>query len=583
MSLFARFRRGAAAAAAAFSAAHLAHGFALTGSTWPAGSIVMHLQLGSPAAPLTDGATSWGAVAESALNDWNAQITRSQFSVVRDSTAAQVEGNRVNNVFFSNTVYGDAWGSGVLAVTLSFRSTRSTTESDVLFNTAWTWDSYRGPLRRGGMVDFRRVALHEFGHVLGLDHPDQAVPAQSVSAVMNSMVSNTETLQSDDISGVQSLYSTAAAIGAPAIVTQPKSATVATTGSYTLAVTATGAGPLAYDWTYRAPGATTSESFPLATGPSYTIGSMQPADAGTYTVTVSNAAGQVTSSSATVAVTPLATSPDTTLANISTRGAVGTNAGVLIAGLVVGGNAPKTVLVRAVGPALADFGVAGALADPILTLIDGAGRVVAANDDWQTGNNAVDIATAATRVGAFQFKSGSRDAALLVTLAPGSYSAQVSGAGGTTGVALVEAYDADPDAATARTRPLLNIATRGQVGAGENALIAGLVVAGPGPHTYLIRAVGPSLTAFGVPGALDDPFLQLYQGETLLHENDDWDTPSAAQPALRGAATAVGAFPLTVRRDAALLITLPPGAYTAKVTGYNGATGVALIEVYEMP
>jgi hypothetical protein len=249
---------------------------------------------------------------------------------------------------------------------------------------------------------------------------------------------------------------------------------------------------------------------------------------------------------------------------------------------VIGGTTPKNVLVRAVGSALADFGVAGALADPELRIVDGSGRIVAQNDNWEASADAGQFSTQFARLGAFQFKSGSRDAAVLATLPPGNYTAQVSGVGGTTGVALVEAYDADADAATARTRHLINIATRGQVGTGSDVLIAGLVVSGPGPRTYLIRAVGPTLANFGVAGPIDDPFLQIYRGETLLRENDDWDSPTAAQPALRDAATKAGAFPLQVRRDAAMLITLQPGTYTAKVSGFNGATGVGLIEIYEI-
>jgi hypothetical protein len=123
------------------------------------------------------------------------------------------------------------------------------------------------------------------------------------------------------------------------------------------------------------------------------------------------------------------------------------------------------------------------------------------------------------------------------------------------------------------------------VSGGENVLIAGLVVTGPGPRTYLIRAVGPSLAAapFNVSGALNDPFLQIFEGENLLRENDDWDTPLSAQPALRDAATKAGAFALQVRRDSAMIITLRPGSYTAKVSGFQGSSGIGLVEVYELP
>ncbi|MDO8539120.1 MAG: matrixin family metalloprotease [Opitutaceae bacterium] len=559
-----------------------AHAYLTFGRTWAAGDVIMQLQLGTPTAPLSDGSPTWDVVAESALADWNALISRSRFVAVRASTASKAQGNRINNVFFTSNVYGEAFGTGVLAITLSYRNSRNTTESDVVFNSAKAWDSYRGVLRRN-TTDFRRVALHEFGHVLGLDHPDEATPPQLLDAVMNSHVSNTENLTADDMGGILSLYpSSAAANGAPLIIAQPSSQTVQVSGNYTLNVAATGASALSYAWRFRAAGTGTSEPFLLAIGPSYTIGSVQPADAGTYTATVTNGSGTVTSNSATLTVTPLATTPDTTLVNISTRGVVGTGADMLIAGLVIRGSTPKDVVVRAVGPALADFGVGGALADPELKIINASGDLVAQNDNWESTANASNAAATFTRLGAFQFSPGSRDALVMTSLPPGNYTAQVSGVGGTTGVALVEAYDADPDAATSRSRRLVNIATRGQIGSGENVLIAGLVVSGPGPRTYLIRAAGPTLGNLGVPGAINDPFLQIYKGETLLRENDDWDAPLSAQPALREAASQVGAFPLQIRRDAAMIITLQPGSYTAKVSGFQGATGVGLVEIYEM-
>jgi Matrixin len=183
--------------------------YVFTGARWTDPSIVMQLQLGSSGS-LIDGSPSWGASAEAALASWNNAIARSQFRVVRDSTAPTGRGNGYNNVLFSSSIYGQSFDSSTLAVTLTryVPSTGQTTENDVLFNTAFSWNSYAGPLRRaasgGTLVDFRRVALHEFGHVLGLDHPDQY--GQAVAAIMNSRISDTDRLQTDDVNGAAALY-----------------------------------------------------------------------------------------------------------------------------------------------------------------------------------------------------------------------------------------------------------------------------------------------------------------------------------------------------------------------------------------
>ena len=273
---------------------------------------------------------------------------------------------------------------------------------------------------------------------------------------------------------------------------------------------------------------------------------------------------------------------DGTLRNLSTRGQVGTGNNILIAGFVVGGSSPKQILIRAIGPTLSGFGITGALADSQLELFKGTTRI-ALNDNW-AGNTA--ITSASVTVGAFQLTANSLDAVVLAQLDPGAYTAQVSGVGGRTGVALVELYDVDSVAAFAPQK-LINVATRGVVGTGENQLIAGFVVNGTTTKKVLIRGVGPTLTSLGVTGALADPVLQLIQtkgsARTVVRENDNWETGNDVA-LITAATTKAGAFPLTSgSKDAVLLLNLPPGTYNATVSGVGGTTGVGLVEVYEVP
>lgn len=264
------------------------------------------------------------------------------------------------------------------------------------------------------------------------------------------------------------------------------------------------------------------------------------------------------------------------LINLSTRGFTGTGASQLIVGFVINGN--KSILVRAAGPALARFGVSGTLADPQLTLTALASDLVRSNDNWQQ-----DGADAAlfTRLGAFPFANNSLDAALVLQLGVQNYTAVVSGASNTTGISLVEVYDADTQPGAPANPRLLNLSTRGLAGTGDNTLIAGLVITGTQPRRVLIRAVGPGLTQFGVSGILADPTLTVFQGGAAIATNDDWEI-SRSGAAIAMTAQRVGAFALDpASLDAALLITLAPNAYTVVINGADGGTGIALVEVYD--
>ncbi len=272
----------------------------------------------------------------------------------------------------------------------------------------------------------------------------------------------------------------------------------------------------------------------------------------------------------------------TRLVNISTRGQVGAGGDVMISGFIVRGTTPKRVLVRAAGPALAGFGLTGVLAAPVLTVFDVAGKILSTNTGWNTPANGTAIAAAASTAGAFPFAPTSADSALLLTLDPGTYTAQIAGANDTTGLAIIEAYDLDP--LSVETARAINVSTRGVVGSGADKMIAGFVINGSAARRVLIRAVGPTLGVFGVPGTIAEPQLELYTGRGLLQASAGaWGLQTNADE-IRSAAAVVNAFKLADgSKDSAMVVTLLPGAWTVQAGGPAGTTGVALIEVYVLP
>lgn len=455
-------------------------GYALEGQAWPQESdVTMQLSLGG-GQNLIDGSASFNESAEDGLAQWNNQLNRFQFSVIRNSTVKPADGDRKNSVFFASTIFGDSFGGDTLAVTLrTWEGASTLVEADVVFNSAQPFNSYRGPLRRaqsgGSLHDLHRVAIHEFGHVLGLDHPDEA--NQNVTAIMNAFESDVDALQPDDISGGQYLY------GGPPPNTTPTPA------------------PAAAD----------------------------------------------------------------NLVNLSTRGAVGTGDNVLIGGFIVQGAQQSSMVLRAIGPSLAAKSVTGAIDDPVLELHDGSGNLLRSNDDWEAGTDAAALSAKGLA------PSDARESALIAQLDAGNYTAVVHGYNGGTGIGLFELYDLQATNARAA-----NIATRGNVETGDRVMIAGFIVGGDKSKQVIVRAIGPTLDN-SVNGPLNDPVLELRNSSgTLLAQNDDWHEGADA-PTIQNRGFAPGN-----ERESAVLATLSPGSYTAVIHGYNNATGIGLAEIYDL-
>ena len=459
-----------------------ADGYALENKSWPAGTtITIQMELGAKNQILQDGSASWNLAAEPALDAWNVEMENVQLAAAMDSTKPISSGDGINSASFSSSVFGDSFGSGVLAVTYYRTQAATLLEADVLFNNAQTFDSYRGDLQfdaKGKCVcDIQRVFLHELGHALGLDHPDSV--GQKVDAIMNSVASNENQLTADDIAGIQFLY------GAPT------------------------------------PSATPSPS-PAADAPSR-------------------------------------------LVNISTRMHVGTGDEALIGGFIIQGTELKKVILRAIGPSLSSNGVAGALQNPQIELHDSTGALLDANDNWQESLDSGEIIESGLA------PADPREAAIVARLAPGTYTAIISGVDSTIGIGLVESYTLDTNASHAA-----NISTRGRVGAGDEVLIGGFIVGGRTVKTILVRALGASLGGNGF-AVLADPVVELHGSDgELIAMNDDWASGSQ-----QNEISATG-LPPGNAQEAALIATIPSGSYTAIVQGANGGAGIGLVEIYDL-
>lgn len=519
--------------------------------------VQMQLQLQQPsptgaAAPtissvLQDASTSWNQVAIAALTDWNQYLGTVKFAYVNNSPLAipsSASASNHNNVFWDGTVYGNSWGSAgsdavgltiiwTTTTTTGSGSTTNVTETDVLLNTNVQWDSYRGALQ-GNTSDLRRVLLHEFGHVLGLNHPDQASPVQSVAAIMDSVTSATDDLTVDDIAGAEYLY------GAPGLLhvtTAPASQSASQGTSVTFSVLVTGLGPITYQWLKN--GATITG----ATGSSLTLSNLQLSDAATYTVTATNGSGPVTTSGGGVLTVIPAVAPSFTI--LPTAQTVSSGRSVAFSASATGVPTPTYQWKRN------GVAISGAT-DPIL-LVSGT-----------TSANAGSYVCVATNA---------------------------SGTVSTPAVTLTVVSSGTPGYLT-------NLSARGFVGTGGGILIGGLGVVGNGSSSkqLLIRAIGPGLNhTFGLTGYVPNPQLVLYSGVNPLKagsatiQNDDWGTPAytgaSSASALTTAFAALGAYSFAAGSpDSALVVDLVfngSGSITAQVSDVNGNTGTGVVEVYD--
>jgi hypothetical protein len=459
--------------------AHWSHAFVLEGQSWTRDrTVVLQLSLGGPAR-LLDGSTSFNQVAQKALNVWNPYLAHLHLSFVNNSPVPPADADDEMSVQFSSTVFGKTFGSGTLAITLLDFRGNVFEETDTLFNTFYHWDSYRGPLRIG-VQDFRRVAIHEFGHTLGLDHPDDH--HQTVVAIMNSHASNLDTVQPDDINGVRTLYNTGPAFRTSvnaSVLRNLSTRALIGTGQNVLigGFVIQGSRPATFvvraiGYSLRALGITTPISDPTITifnsnhqmvatnddwfnsSSAQTIASfhLDPSNSiesalyvtlnpGSYTAVVqgfSNATQAASSGIGLVELYDLHLSASRA-GNISSRGQVQSGQNVLIAGFIIGGTQSKQVVVRAIGPSLAKSGIAGPLADPTLELRNVNGVLLQSNNNWQQNNpNAQTISSRGLA------PTEPRESALLATLNPGSYTAIVRGVANDTGTALAEVYDLSP-------------------------------------------------------------------------------------------------------------------------------------------
>lgn len=348
----------------------------------------------------------------------------------------------------------------------------------------------------------------------------------------------------------------------PRIVIQPADQFAPIGGRASFSITASGPN-LRYQWLFNG-----TPVVGAAELPTLVVANVQLTSGGAYSCRVTNNVGSVISAAGQLTV------QYATLANLSVRATVGPEPRALAVGFVIAGSASKNLVLRGIGPSLAQFGVPRVLAEPALALYDQQGQMRFSNRQW---NGSSVLVTAFNRVGAFPLAPDSRDSALSVQIDPGTYTARLASQAG-DGAVLLEMFDGDSGPAGSRLR---NMSALGRIGSDADPLLVGFVVGGNTTKTFLVRAIGPSLLQFGITDGAPRPQLTLFnaQGQAIA-ENAGWSGTAA----LESAFTSVGAFALSpLSRDAALLVSLPAGPYTLDLRDVGRAQGTVLLEFYETP
>jgi len=448
------------------------------------------------------------------------------------------------------------------SITAQPRSVISTTNASVEFTvTATRASSYQWNFNGAPIPG----ALEASYSLYGIQARDAGVYTVSVTNFWGTITSAAATLSVNS---------------APAFISTPSSLTVADGSTVILSSQVSGSPTPTLQWNLN------GAAIPGATSALLVISRPTAANAGSYTVTATNLQGSITSPAAVLTVNN--TADVGRLINLSINAVVGAGAQAMTMGFVTGGSGTtgsQNLLIRAVGPNLSRYGVTDALPDPALKVFDSMGAVIISNAGWGTPpSNAIAVTAAdAATFASTLTDTTSLDSATVAALAtvPSGYTVGVAGGSGDSGQVVAEVYDYTPSGSYAATIPrLVNVSCRIQVAAGSN-LTAGFVIGGTTSKTVLIRAVGPTLTIYGVSGVMPDPQLTVFNNGGIIAYDAGW----GGDPQLNAAMAAVYAFPFSDpgSKDSAVLLTLAPGSYTAQVDSASNTSGTTLVEVYEVP